>query len=156
MAWKGQQSEPIDYISLLSVLINSKIQQTNPPLYQVISELLRRLNDNKKAVDTAIEELEVQTTTIGDTIINISGITGDASFITVNDETISLPNSVQLLAGTGINFDDSVPNKRTIIATGGTGGGSGGVLPMVNGEEPPQLLSNGVGDLVIIPYTYTP
>jgi len=156
MAWKGQQSEPIDYISLLSVLINSKIQQTNPPLYQVISELLRRLNDNKKAVDTAIEELEVQTTTIGDTIINISGITGDATFITVNDETISLPNSVQLLAGTGINFDDSVPNKRTIIATGGTGGGSGGVLPMVNGEEPPQLLSNGVGDLVIIPYTYTP
>lgn len=39
-----------------------------------------------------------------------------ATYLTADDETVGLPNSLQLLAGTNITFDDSVPNQRTISA----------------------------------------
>lgn len=149
MAWKGRQPEQIDYRDLLGTLVNSKIQQSNPPLFQVISILLQRLGDNKDLVVNILEDFRARIQFVSDTIINLDGIATNATFLTVNDETITLPSSVQLLAGVGISFDDSVPNRRTINATA-TGSG---VLPMVNGEEPPQLMSNGNGDLIIIPYT---
>lgn len=40
-----------------------------------------------------------------------------ATYLTADDETVGLPNSLQVLAGTNITFDDSVPNQRTINAT---------------------------------------
>lgn len=149
MAWKGRQPEQIDYRDLLGTLVNSKIQQSNPPLFQVISILLQRLGDNKDLIVNILEDFRARIQFVSDTIINLDNISTNATFLTVNDETIILPSSVQLLAGVGITFDDSVPNRRTINATA-TGSG---VLPMVNGEEPPQLMSNGNGDLIIIPYT---
>lgn len=154
MAWKGREKKQIDYIDLLSVLINSKIQQSNPPLYQVISTLLKRLADNKSLVEGNLEDIETQLVEIGDTIININGGGGgaaeDATYLTVDDETAELINSVRLLAGTGIIFDDTVPNQRTVISNAAI---SMCFIPMVNGEEPPQLLSNGYGDLILIGYT---
>jgi hypothetical protein len=41
-----------------------------------------------------------------------------ATYLTATDESSILPNSRQLLAGTGITFNDTVANKRTISATG--------------------------------------
>ena len=39
-----------------------------------------------------------------------------ATYLTSADESATLPNSLQVLAGTGITFDDTVPNQRTINA----------------------------------------
>lgn len=49
----------------------------------------------------------------GSTPINL------ATFLTVANETATLPNSRRLLAGSGINFDDSVANVRTISSVNG-------------------------------------
>lgn len=46
-----------------------------------------------------------------------------AVVLTDGDETASFPNSRELLAGSGINFDDTVANQRTI--------NSGGLSPIV-------------------------
>jgi hypothetical protein len=40
-------------------------------------------------------------------------------------EATALPNSRQMLPGDGVEFDDSIPNIRTISAVGG--GASGGI-----------------------------
>lgn len=42
-----------------------------------------------------------------------------ATILTEDDETAVFPSSRQVLAGTGITFDDSVPGERTIEANGG-------------------------------------
>lgn len=42
----------------------------------------------------------------------------DATYLTSTDESARLPNSRQLLAGSGITFDDSIPNERTVSANG--------------------------------------
>lgn len=47
-----------------------------------------------------------------------------ATYLTAADETATLPNSRELLAGTNITFDDVVPGERTINAAGGGGGGT--------------------------------
>ena len=39
-----------------------------------------------------------------------------ATYLTVTDETASLPNSRAELAGSGIEFDDSIPGERTVNA----------------------------------------
>lgn len=43
-------------------------------------------------------------------------------FLTFSDESGSLPNSRNLIAGTNITFDDTVANQRTINASGGGAG----------------------------------
>jgi hypothetical protein len=53
------------------------------------------------------------------------GITGGSSapsnedFLTSSDETATLPNSRQLLAGTNVTFDTSTPGELTVSAAGG-------------------------------------
>ncbi len=50
------------------------------------------------------------------------------TFMTEDDETADAPNSRQLLPGSNISFDDTVPGQRTINSSGG-GGGGGGFAP---------------------------
>lgn len=40
------------------------------------------------------------------------------TYLTSSDESVALPNSRDLIAGTNISFDDSVANQRTISASG--------------------------------------
>lgn len=40
-----------------------------------------------------------------------------ATYLTATDETADLPNARQLLAGTGIAFDDTTPGERTVSST---------------------------------------
>jgi hypothetical protein len=83
-----------------------------------------------------------------DTWENISGAPLNATYLTVDDETAILPNSRQLLAGTGITFNDATPGERTISSSGG----SGSLIPMTTGEYPPEIL--GIGQrLMLIPHT---
>ena len=71
----------------------------------------------------------------------------DATYLTWTDESARLPNSRELLAGTGITFDDTVPNERTV-----NGSSAGGFVPMCTGEYPAEIMLVGMSVMMI---TYT-
>ena len=49
---------------------------------------------------------------------------GAATFITADDETATLANSLKLVAGSNVTFDTSTPGELKISASGGGGGGT--------------------------------
>ncbi len=51
-----------------------------------------------------------------------------SEFVTVDDETSSLPNSRQLVAGTNVTFDTTTPGELAINASGGAPAGSDGQI----------------------------
>lgn len=82
-----------------AVLLTSGVQQTNNPLWQAINQMLDYLI-----------RFENQTTAA------ISGGSGGLSaptYLTVNNELGTLPNSRRLEAGERISYDDSVAGIRT-------------------------------------------
>ncbi len=68
----------------------------------------------------ASTEITADGVTIPDAITDLLA----AAYATVADESALLPNSRQLLAGTGITFDDTVANARTIAAAAAAAWGS--------------------------------
>lgn len=71
----------------------------------------------------------------------------DATYLTWTDESARLPNSRNLVAGSGIAFDDTVPNVRTISSTGGKG-----MVIMPTGETAPNGLMYIGNSPMYIPY----
>jgi len=62
-----------------------------------------------------------------DDLINTPTIPPDissATFITADDETATLANSLKLVAGSNVTFDTSTPGELKISASGGGGGGT--------------------------------
>lgn len=102
MAFKSKPQQP-DFSSLFTSLSNSKTQIQNYSLYQTIFFLITNTSKVRDLFVVAIDALNEQ----------LSEILA-ASFLTVNDETTDFPNSRQLLAGTGVAFDDTVAGRRTI------------------------------------------
>lgn len=109
---------PQTIVRLKSQLLTSGVSQKNNPLFQIIDQLIDALRD--VMADTA-------------TITGTSGggggggITG-ATYLTEGNETGSLPNSLQVIPGAGIQFNDAYPNRRVIstaIPIGGDGGEDG-------------------------------
>lgn len=101
---------------LRSQLLTSGLQQKDTPLWQVIDQLIQ-------AVRAGFGDVEGVIGTGGG---GGSGL-GSATYLTKNNETATLPNSLQVLPGQGIQFQD-VGNKRIIhaaIPLGGDGGGDG-------------------------------
>lgn len=135
------------FADLKGVLSQSK--QTDNALYQTVQILIDRLvqfqgvnSEQIAAVNTKVDELGSQA----------AGSSGDAtknaSYLTKNNETAGLPNSIQLLAGVGITLDYSVPNQLTISSSGGS---EWSVL--TNGDIAfPELIFAG-GDVIM---THTP
>lgn len=84
-------------------------QKSNQPLYQLLFYLVEATRELQGTVTANAEEAS-------------GGITelSDLDLLTHNDESAALPNSRQLVAGTGITFDDSIANQRIISATGGS------------------------------------
>lgn len=126
MAWKGKDKVPGKFSDLLAPLNNAKIQQSNNPLYQVLSQIIKRSNDNIQNVDTTIQTLLGDINNIDLSIVSINGkivLLSGLSLLTAEPITGVLldnfPNARELLAGTGITFDDTVANERTINATAG-------------------------------------
>lgn len=149
MAWKGRDQNPLQNFSdLLNSLNNSKLSQSNNALWQTIYGLITRMQGVKDTTVIKLKEVADQIFDIGNTIFNITANLKDATFWTKNNETLNFPSSLEVIAGTGITLDYSVANQVTVNSTGG----GSGVLPMVNGDEPPQLMSNGAGDLIVISY----
>ena len=131
MAWKGKDKTPGKFSDLLKPLMNANIQQSNNPLFQVLSQIIQRSNDEGVTVNQTIRETVGAISSIGDTVIIIRGNIdnfGTRAFLLAEPvpvdpsiNTLVLPNARELLAGTGVTFDDTVPNERTIDVTAGTG-----------------------------------
>ena len=97
-----------DHSRLKSQLMQAGLQQTNNALFQVINQLIEMLTNANS-----------NTSSSGVTTLFSSRAPASASFLTVNNESSTLPSSRQLLAGTNIIFDDTIINQRTISSSGG-------------------------------------
>lgn len=126
-----------DLDRLKSQLLTSGLQNRDQPLWQVIDQLIA-------FAKLLQQELEGR-------INSTSGAISNATFLTVNNESATFPGSRQLLAGTGISFDDSVPFQRTINASGASG--SGYWTPLTDGDvdETDLIFANGEAIAVFVP-----
>lgn len=172
----------VNYSAILAILNQAGIQKKEPALYKTLKGLIDNgtltvvgFNDdianikqdmsNTFIFGTASERSTYKPpSTIGNLVFFYEVDTGilwlfissqndwfpvgapvDATYLTWTDESSRLPNSRNLVAGDNIFFDDSVPNVRTISSTGG-------FLPMMTGDYPPQEM--GVGQFIMmIPVT---
>lgn len=93
---------------LKTVLLDSGLQQKNQPLWQVINTLIDYLR-------------QLQIFVSGSASGSSSGGGGsslaDQSFVTVNNDTVVLPNSRQIIAGTDIAFDTSIAGQIILNVT---------------------------------------
>ena len=127
------------FADLKGILAQSK--QIEDAIYQTIQTLIERLDQLKDVTAERISGAADDATT--------RFATRNATYHTKNDETGALPNSVQLLAGSGIIFDDSVPNKRTISSTGG-GGSNHYDAPLSDGDLAAADLIFADGECIIV------
>lgn len=111
----GREPVPPDFKKLTATLNASDIKTKDNFLYTVVKALL----DKGQQVNDVVSNLQKDV----DSVSSSSGATGeiisDATFITSDSEVGQLPNSRQLIAGTSITIDLSVPNQITISSTGG-------------------------------------
>ena len=110
MAFRPSKKGP-RFADLKAILAQSK-DELNPAVYQVIQEIIERL--------TQIV-FDVNTSDSGDGGGGNGGGGGNldfaskfATYHTKELETAALPNSVQLLPGKGISFDDTIAHKRSV------------------------------------------
>ncbi len=124
---------------LKSQLLTSGLSDRNSALFQIINTLIDAMGDSLNAANI---------------VASAGGSSGvglqNATYITVNNEVPSLPNSRRLLAGTNITFDDTVANQRTI---------NGAATPLdyvvaSDGVTPvPAPVDDGFGNFIYVPYT---
>jgi hypothetical protein len=93
-------------------IVLAQAKSTDNPLYQAIQVLLARLTQYRQ---NDIKELASKLT---ETDADKLYASKSSSFLTSEDESATLPNSRQLLAGTGITLDDSIANQLTISSEG--------------------------------------
>lgn len=101
-----------EFADLKIPLAQSK--QTDNALSQVVATMIDRLTQGQSVTARRIEQVKEAGSRIATAI---EDRTSKASIHTKFDDRLVLPNSVQLLAGENIIFDDSVAGKRTISAT---------------------------------------
>ncbi len=135
-----------EFDSLKATLLDAKLQTSNNALYQTIFNLIEKVRQARDVTLGTIQTIVTNVTNIGDTIIIIGNLIRLAPFLTWDADVLNLPNSRRLLAGTGITFDDTVANERTISSEGGAW------MPVTTGAEPIQLVSDGIGQCVMVPF----
>lgn len=123
----------IDPARLYSALLNTGLQTKDNPLYQVIYNLIG-LVINLKSDNTA-----------GRPPSSASALK-NLTFVTIDNETATLPNSRQLMAGTNITFDDSISGRRTINSSGV----SGYWAPLTDGDLDETDLIFAGGECVMV------
>lgn len=139
MAFRPKKKQP-QFADLKGILAQTK-EKTESALYQTVQEIIDRLTQLQLILN---EEIKGKSSD-ADAIKKFAS--RFATYHTKEDETSQLPNSWQLLAGTGISFNDSIPNKRTISSTGS---GSGGYAPVSTGAEPLEIMSDGAGSVLMV------
>lgn len=135
MAFKPGGDVQPDFSLLEKTLASSGNQQKDNALYQTLFILFKKLVQSQGLFVDSDNEIN----------LDLSEIKA-ATILTVNNETNTFANSRRVLAGTGISFDDTVANVRTISATG-SGTGQDYVI-VTTGAEPAEILSNGFGSAI--------
>jgi flagellar hook-basal body complex protein FliE len=137
-----------EFADLKIPLAQSK--QTDNALSQVVATMIDRLTQGQSVTAKRIEQVKEA----GSRILSaVEDRTSKASIHTKFDDRLILPNSIQLLAGLNITFDDSVAGKRTISATGGgSGGGSedGYWTPLTDGNVDETQLIFAAGECIAV------
>lgn len=145
MPFRPPKKQP-QFADLKGILAQSK-NQLDQATYQTIQEIIERLSQFQ---NVTLEEVAGK---LSEAQAVLKFATKHATYLTTEDETSSLPNSVQLVAGTGVSFDDSVPNIRTINSTGGGGTGNYYDSPLTDGniDETHLIFANGECIIVQVP-----
>lgn len=76
--------------------------------------------------------------------VSLSGADANLDYLTFSDESAGLPNSRNLIAGTGITFDDTVANQRTISAPS-AGGAPATSTYLTKVDETGDLANSEIG-----------
>lgn len=92
-----------DLSRLKSNLANGKMRELDFPTYQVINALISQIMLLQKTLNIRVTTIE-------------SDNFKDSDYLTSSDESATLPNSRELLAGARVSFDDTVSNERTVTA----------------------------------------
>lgn len=137
MPFKPGPEQP-DFSTLFTSLSNSRLQSTNNALYQTIFFLIQNTNISRDQLIDAIDVIDQGLSDIG-----------AASFLTIEDETATFPNSRQLIAGPGIVFDDSNAGER-VISTGAGGIGNHYDSPLSDGDLVEANLIFASGECIIV------
>lgn len=116
-----------DLDKLKAILMVSGLKTKDNALFQVINNL----------IDAVKQSQGVTNNTINNTSTGLVSKT----YLTVDDETASLPNSRQELMGNFITFDDSVPGERTISSPEWS--------VLTNGDVINPELIYGAGDVIM-------
>ena len=145
MAFRKPIKQP-QFADLKGILAQSK--QTDNSLYQTVQILIDRLTQYQGFVETNIVQQ------IDEAVGDISIPSGDfatkeATYLTKDDETTDLPNSVQILAGSNISFDTSVANALTINATGSSVSNEEWSV-LTNGDVTNPELIYANGDVIMV------
>jgi hypothetical protein len=133
MPFKAPPVQP-DFSLLEKTLASSGNQQTDNALYQTLFILFKKLVQMQGLFVDSDNEIN----------LDLSAIKA-ATVLTVNDETNTFANSRRLLAGTGISFDDTVANIRTISSSN-----TSDYVIATTGAEPAEILSDGFGSAIHI------
>lgn len=158
MAFKGRSKPQVDFANLIVGLNKTGLNVNNQPLYQVIKDLIDKSQQSEAKFTTLFQsfvgDISIDDSDNLSAILNsisiINSIIANGTFWTKDDETLNLIASLQVLAGTGIALDYTVPGKVTVSSSGGSGGGN--FVPMALGIEPIQFMSDGFGVPVLVPF----
>ena len=145
MAFQRPKKQP-NFATLKSTLAQTK--KTEHPLYQTIQILIERLMQFQGITVEEVADINNSINNVNSVVNNLADKT--RTYITVGNEVLHLPNSVQLLAGLNVTFDDTVPNKRTINVTIPA---TADHVPMATGAEPLEIMSDGAGNVFLVGFT---
>lgn len=137
MPFRPPRKQP-QFADLKGILAQTR--DTESPLYQVIQEIIDRLTQFQAVT---IEQVTGITGEIENALKNVAN--KNATYHTKENEVPILPNSVQLLAGFGITFDDSVANKRTISVSSNRYD-----APLTDGDVDETHLIFALGECIIV------
>lgn len=128
----------IDLDRLKATLMTSGLQQKDNALFQVISQLI-----------DAVRQFVISTGTITGSGGGSGGLL-NATYLTASDQAALLPNSRELLAGSNVSFDDTIPNERTISVAVSD---AGFWIPLSDGDvdEMDLITINGECIMVFVP-----
>jgi hypothetical protein len=136
------------YDRLVTALTNSRIATENNALYQTIYGLIKQSSKDTGEIDTAIKTIEAQIPGGG------SGGGGgiapaNQTYLTLNPETATLPNSKQLVAGANITLT-SIGNTLEISSTGGGSVSTHYDAPLTDGHPDETELIFALGECIIV------
>lgn len=120
--------------NLLAAFAGTRALKANDAAYQTIVKLINLIGENQTNITNNILNDETAIIEINITIGNLK----NADYVTWTNELGILPNSRQVLAGTNITLDTSIPGQITINSTGSgptTSSGSGVVWIRDNEQD---------------------